>query len=184
MHSFNQVFFDGVRVPRRNLVGELNRGWYVGATTLDFERTSLAGNAGIRRTLDDLIAFAREHRHDDADRGRRAVIRRELVDRMIEIEVGRVMGYSIAAMQDRGEIPNREASAAKLMIGELQQRVAQSGMRLLGLAGALRPGSPWAPLAGRVERGYRAAVMATIGGGTSEIQRNIIATRGLGLPRG
>ena len=184
VHSFNQVFFDQVRVPRRNLVGELNRGWYLAAALLDFERSSIGNVAGLRRTLAELTEFAREVLSGPYDAGRRAVVRAELANRAVELEVGRMLSYAIASMQDRGEIPNREASAVKLFTSELTQRVAHTGMRLLGLAGQLRPGSRWAPLAGRIERSYRYAVAATIGGGTSEIQRNVIATRGLGLPRG
>jgi alkylation response protein AidB-like acyl-CoA dehydrogenase len=184
VHSFNQVFYDNVRVPARNRVGEENRGWYVAATLLDFERSSIAGVANQRRTIDDLIAFAQDVFRDGRDNGRLAVARAELAERAIEIEVGRIMSYWIASMQDRGQVPNREASASKLFVSELSQRIAQTGMRLIGLAGQLQPGSRWAPLQGRIERSYRSSVASTIGGGTSEIQRNVIATRGLGLPRG
>lgn len=184
VHSFNQVFYDNVRVPAKNRVGEENRGWYVAAALLDFERSSIAGVANQRRMLDDLTAFAREVVRDGQDNGRMATVRSELAERAIEIEVGRIMSYWIASMQDRGMVPNREASASKLFTSELSQRIAQTGMRLIGLAGQLQPGSRWAPLQGRIERSYRSSVSSTIGGGTSEIQRNVIATRGLGLPRG
>jgi alkylation response protein AidB-like acyl-CoA dehydrogenase len=184
VHSFNQVFYDNVRVPARNLVGEENRGWYVAAALLDFERSSIAGVANQRLMLDELVAYAKDLARAGRLTSHLAAIRAELAQRAIEVEVGRIMSYTIASIQDRGQVPNREASASKLFTSELSQRMAQTGMRLLGLAGQVQPGSRWVPLQGRIERAYRSSVAATIGGGTSEIQRNVIATRGLGLPRG
>ena len=93
------------------------------------------------------------------------------------------MAYNIASMQARKEVPNREASAVKLFSSELGQHVASVGVEVLGLYGQLEEGSSRAPWDGRLERAYVSAIAATIGGGTSEIQRNVIATRGLGLPR-
>jgi alkylation response protein AidB-like acyl-CoA dehydrogenase len=87
-------------------------------------------------------------------------------------------------MQSQGLVPNREASMGKVFGTELQQHTAQVGMSILGLYGQLESNSRWAPLQGRIEASYMTAVSATIAAGTSEIQRNIIATRGLGLPRG
>jgi alkylation response protein AidB-like acyl-CoA dehydrogenase len=85
-------------------------------------------------------------------------------------------------MQARGQIPNAEASMSKMYGSELQQRIASTGMQLLGLPGQLEDGR-WAPLAGRLEQYYLSASALTVAAGTSEIQRNIIAGRGLGLPR-
>jgi alkylation response protein AidB-like acyl-CoA dehydrogenase len=86
-------------------------------------------------------------------------------------------------MQARGQIPNAEASMSKMYGSELQQRIAGTGMQMLGLAGQIESGR-WAPLAGRLEQYYLHAAGLTIAAGTSEIQRNIIAGRGLALPRG
>ncbi len=94
------------------------------------------------------------------------------------------MSYWIDSMQDRGLVPNREASASKLFVSDLSQRIAQTGMRLIDLTGEVQPGSRCVCLQGRIERSYRSSAAATIGGGTSEIQCNVIATRGLGLSRG
>ncbi|HWO93474.1 MAG TPA: acyl-CoA dehydrogenase [Dehalococcoidia bacterium] len=183
-HSFNEVFFEDVRVPKKNMIGEENRGWYMAVTTLDFERSAIGGNVGMRRQIDELIAFAKEARAD----GRSTLdanpsLRYELADRVVEAEVAKMMSYRIVTMQDRGLIPNHEASCAKLFSSELSQRVAATGMHVLGLYGQISPKSKWAPLRGRIERSYLGAVSATIAGGTSEIQRNIIAQRGLGMPR-
>ena len=102
----------------------------------------------------------------------------------IEIEISRMLSYKIAWMQSQGLVPNREASIGKLFGTEMIQRLMATGLQIMGLYGQLEKGSKWAPLQGRMERGYLLSFNGTIGGGTSEIQRNIIATRGLGLPRG
>jgi alkylation response protein AidB-like acyl-CoA dehydrogenase len=180
-HGFNQVFFDNVRIPKENLVGELNRGWYQVAVALDFERSSISGFAGSRRVLEKLVQFAREHPQTIRNN---PAMRYRLVDMAMEINVGTYMSYRIVGMQSRGIVPNYEASMAKVFASEQSQRLARTGMQLLGMYSQLEPGSRWAPLKGRIERMYLTSVSSTIGGGTSEIQRNIIATRGLGLPRG
>ena len=184
VHSFNMVNFDNVRVPRKNLVGEKNRGWYVGATLLDFERSGITYSAGCRRTLEELVDFARETKHDGRALADEPLVRRRLADLAIEIEVNRLMAYKVVWMQSQGMVPNMEASMVKAFGTELQQRVAGVGMSLLGMYGQLEPGSRYAPLHGRIERSYLLSPSTTLAAGTSEIQRNIIATRGLGLPRG
>lgn len=105
----------------------------------------------------------------------------DLADRVIEAAVARLMSYQVISMQNAGLIPNKEASIAKLYTGELEQRIALTGMRLLGLYGQLI--DEGAPIGGSLARMYLYAVAITIGGGTSEIQRNIIAMRGLGMPK-
>jgi alkylation response protein AidB-like acyl-CoA dehydrogenase len=94
-----------------------------------------------------------------------------------------MLSYRLITMQNRGLIPNYEASATKLYSMELNQRIANTGLRLLGMYGQLERGSKWAPLGGRLEYQYLRSVANTIEGGTTEIQKNIVATRGLGLPR-
>jgi alkylation response protein AidB-like acyl-CoA dehydrogenase len=126
----------------------------------------------------DLVAFAREWGTDTASR-------LELAERAVEAQVARLLSYQVISMQRRGQIPNKEASIAKLYTSELDQRMVATGMRLLGLYGqSIDRNDERAPLSGRLPRAYLAVTTSTVGGGTSEIQRNIIATRGLGLPRG
>jgi alkylation response protein AidB-like acyl-CoA dehydrogenase len=177
-HYFNEVFFDDVRVPARNLVGELNRGWYVGMTLLDFERSNIGGAVGARRTLTRLIEAMRS---DPDLRARLAdsPIRHEIAQRYIETEVMYQFSLRIISMQNRGQLPNDEASMAKLYASELSQRLAQTSMQAVGMKGNLM-GDGEASFAHH----YVGMVPATIRGGTSEVQRNVIATRGLGLPRG
>ena len=181
-NMFNEVFFEDVRVPARNLVGELNRGWYIGTTTLDFERSSIGSAVGIRLQLDQLVKYAREHEGDGTSRtGYLPSVKMELADRYVEANVAKLMSYRIVTMQAKGMIPNHEASMTKLFASELNQRIARTGIKVLGLYGQLYGDA--APLKGRYESSYMTSLASTIAGGTSEIQRNIIATRGLGLPR-
>ncbi len=178
--EFAHVFFEDVRIPKDNLVGELNRGWYQVAVALDFERSGIAAYAGARRTLEDVVRYL-----ESRPGGVRvnAQVRNRLADRLIELNVGTMIAYRIPWMQSQGIIPNYEASVSKLFGSEFGQRVAQTGVQVLGLYGGLEPKSKWAALKGRLERSYMNAVGSTIAAGTSEIQRNIIGTRGLGLPR-
>ncbi|MFQ5924475.1 MAG: acyl-CoA dehydrogenase family protein [Dehalococcoidia bacterium] len=186
-HRFNEVFFDEVRIPKSCLVGERNRGWYHLATALDFERTpnlAFFPSAAIRPILEDLVQFAKEVKRNGQPLAEDPVVRRKLAEMFIQYEVGRTLAYRVAYMLEKGLIPNYEASIVKLYSTELHQRVANMGMEILGLYGQLEAGSKWAQLRGSIEYDCLNSVSATIGAGTSEIQRRIIATRGLGLPRG
>jgi hypothetical protein len=178
-HSFNEVFFEDVRVPATQVVGEVNRGWYHMAVALDFERSGIQAYAGGRRAVERLMRIAKEHPSLTA--ARRSV-RHELADRAIEVQTGTFLAYRVATMQAKGLVPNHEASCSKLFGSEMSQRIALTGMHLLGMRGQLRGDSP-----GEIvdqASSYLSAVSATVAAGTSEIQRGIIATRGLGLPRG
>jgi len=184
-HHFNQEFFDNVRVPAGNRVGEENRGWYVGATLLDFERSNIRASIGLRQTVDDLAQFVRHNlAQDRSARHFPTPVRLELADRGVEAGIARLISYRIISMQKRGQIPNYEASMNKLFRSEVSQRIAQTGMRLIGLYGNALRDDKYAVLKGRISSLYLTTVSATIAAGTSEIQRNVIATRGLGLPRG
>ncbi len=182
--TFNQVFFDNVRVPRTCLVGELNRGWYVAAATLDFERSGINRVVAGIRTFEELVEYAAQEKHDGGAVIDDTRVRAKLAELAIEFTAGRMLAYRVASMQAKGLIPNAEASMSKLYGSELQQRLAKGGIEILGLGGQLKPASKWAPLAGRIADYYVAAVATTIAAGTSEVMRGIIAGRGLGLPRG
>jgi alkylation response protein AidB-like acyl-CoA dehydrogenase len=184
-HSFNQEYFDNVRVPVKNRVGEENRGWYVGATLLDFERSNIGASVGMRNTVDDIAQFAR----DAGSSGTVPVrlteqMRAELAERAIEADIAKWFSYRIISLQKRGQVPNYEASVNKMFRSEAGQRLAQTGMKLIGMYGNAYRGNRYAPLKARISHMYLSSVSGTIAAGTSEIQRNVIATRGLGLPRG
>ena len=181
--GFNEVFFDNVRVPRSGLLGELNRGWYMATTTLDMERSSVAGSSGSRRSLEELTAFAEETKVNGGRLQDLPLVRNKLADLWIELSISKFLSYRVVTLQERGLVPNHEASIVKVFNSEYGQRLARAGLHILGLYGQLRPESPYARLRGRFERWYLISAATTIAAGTSEIQRNIIATRGLGLPR-
>ncbi len=178
-HYFNEVFFEDVRVPAKNLVGEENRGWYVAMTLLDFERSNIGGAVGARRSLGKLLDVIRADPELWA-RVNASPIRHEIAQRYIETEIMYQFSLRIISMQNRGKLPNDEASMAKLYNSELSQRLAQTAMQALGMRANVTEGTA----ASRFADIYVGMVPATIRGGTSEVQRNVIATRGLGLPRG
>ena len=180
--DFNQVFFEDVRVPAKDLMGGENNGWYVATTTLDFERSNIAAISGARRTIHDLIRWAKE-RHPGGRPWDSDHVRNKLADLVVDVETGRLVAYRTAWLQSQGKVPNYEASIGKVWMALLGIKVGNTGVNLMGPYGMLQPGSKWAQLYGRVTTSYLLAVSGPIGGGTTEVQRNIIAQRGLGLPR-
>lgn len=181
--DFNEVYFDDVRVPSGNLVGQEDRGWYTLAVALDFERSGVGYSAGARRTLEALVEYARQTERNGEPLSKNPSVRRKLAQRFTETEIARWLAYKVAWMQSQDMIPNAEASMSKMYGTELTQRVARTGMEILGMAGQISQGSKWAPLEGHIQQLYLSSVSSTIAAGTSEIQRNIVAQRGLGLPR-
>ena len=189
-HGFNETFFEDVRVPVANVIGEENRGWYVGATLLDFERSNISGAVAQRRTINGLMNYVKSDEGKPKSRlqgsgGASNALRNELAERYLETEVGSNFSFRIISMQNRGMIPNYEASTAKMFISEAGQRLQRTGTKIFGLySNVWDPASPYAAAKATFTQGYVTSVPATIAAGSSEIQRNIIATRGLGLPRG
>ena len=181
--DFNEVYFDDVRVPSGNLVGQEDRGWYTLAVALDFERSGVGYSAGARRTLEALVEYAKQTDRNGEPLSKNPNVRRKLAQRFTETEIARWLAYKVAWMQSQDMIPNAEASMSKMYGTELTQRVARTGMEILGMAGQISQGSKWAPLEGHIQQLYLSSVSSTIAAGTSEIQRNIVAQRGLGLPR-
>jgi 3-oxocholest-4-en-26-oyl-CoA dehydrogenase alpha subunit len=179
----NAVFFDDVRVPRDNLIGERGMGFYYAMMALDFERIMIGSVGLLRRFLGELKAFVRRTRRDGRPLGAVPWVRRALADLEMRVEVGRQIGLLNAWLIDQGEVPTKEGSIAKVYVTELNAHLASVGMEILGLAGQLAPDDPAAPLHGRLQWLYTTAPMQRFGGGTNEIQRIIIAQRGLGLPR-
>jgi alkylation response protein AidB-like acyl-CoA dehydrogenase len=183
-HSFNQVTFDDVRVPRRNVVGELNDGWRVGTALLNHERANIDYVAWAQRTLDELKDFARTARGE----GGRALssdtaVRRRFAEFEAEIEQARLVTYEVAWRQSRGESPVAEASMSKLSGSDVNLRVHEWGLELLGMRGQLEPGSYGAALGGRILKLRLFYTSGPILAGTNEVQKNIIALRGLRLPK-
>jgi len=183
--GFNEVFFENVRIPKSGLLGELNRGWYIATTTLDFERSAIGGTMQALRTLEELTAFAKTER--DPGTGHRLwdkpTIRHAIADLWITSDITKLLSYRVVSMQERGLVPNYESSINKVLTTEYVQRQARTGISIMGLYGGLWGDGPCAKLKGRFAKSHVAHVGSAIAGGTTEIQKNIIATRGLGLPR-
>ncbi|MCK4330919.1 MAG: acyl-CoA dehydrogenase family protein [Dehalococcoidia bacterium] len=182
-HSFNEVFFDDVRIPKDNLVGEKNSGWYQLAMALDFERSSIGTAAINQRIIEELVQYAKETKCNGETLADDPLVRNELAGVAVENEVLRMMCYRIAWMYSKGLHPSYESSMSMLFGSELIRRLGNVGMRILGPYGQLDVGSKWAVLNARIMRMYLSAISMGVGGGSNEIQRNIIAMRGLGLPR-
>lgn len=178
-HHFNEVFFDEVRVPKNCLVGEKDQGWYQIAAQLDYERS------GIERLMSNypLLAAITQYLRETGQL-HREVIRHRLAQLHTEWTMGKWLVYKVAWLLTQGIVPNAQAAVAKAYCTEFEQRLAQAASEWMGGYGQLMPGSPRALLQGRIARAYLYAPAYTIQGGTSTILRNIMATRGLGLPPG
>jgi hypothetical protein len=182
-HVFNEVFFEDVRVPIRNRIGEENRGWYVGTTTLDFERSNIARAIGARKNVEKLAKYSRAR--DAAGEPITRSYKLEIADRAVETSICELLSFVVISIQARGGVPNMEASMCKMYGSELSQRIALTKMHVTGMKGQYRRSDGLEQTLGASSAmEYLQVVPATIAAGTSEIQRNIIATRGLGLPRG
>ena len=185
-HATNETFYEDVRVPASNLIGEQNRGWYVGVTLLDFERSNIAGAVAIRKSLDQLIENTKTPAAQTQLAGGGLKRQRlNIAEHYVESEVMMNFSFRIISMQARGVIPNYEASTSKMFNSELVQRVSRTGIKTYGLYSNIwDPDEALAPQKSTFTQSNVHSVVGTIAGGSSEIQRNIIATRGLGLPRG
>ena len=178
----NDVFFDDVFVPDDFVVGEVNRGWTYICEALDLERFAMMPVGPLEKKVEALCDHVRETHRDGAPLREDPRARRAVARSVTELEVSRMLQRRVIAQALKGGVPTVESSQYKLYMNETGQRVADRALDLLGCDAQLRPGEEGAPLDGRFERSYRYTVVDTIGGGTSEIQKNIIARRGLGLP--
>jgi alkylation response protein AidB-like acyl-CoA dehydrogenase len=179
--EFNEVFLDNVRVPRANLIGKPNEGWQLTQVTLAHERgTNYAIKEQVlaRIGVDDLIAQVRAH-----GRAGDAPTRQRIAQLYLETEIMRFMNLDMLTRLGRGETPGAETSIVKTFWADLSQAIGDAGIELLGASGLLLRGSRHAVAGGRFAQHLLFSRAATIAGGTSEIQRNIIAQRMLGLPR-
>jgi len=183
-HLFNEVFFDDVRVPARNMVGEENQGWLASQMTSNFERSMIMLFSFQKRELEELVQFCRETKRGGEILAQNPLIRHRLAQLAIEIDVGRAFSYSILWNQHKGGLVVAAplAAAAKVFATELNQSFFYTGCQVMGLYGQVKE-SRWAPLQGKFEKEYQQCIGLNMGGGTSEIMRNLICTLGLGLPR-
>jgi alkylation response protein AidB-like acyl-CoA dehydrogenase len=180
--GFNQVFFDNVRIPRDRVIGEVNNGWQVTSNTLRFERAGTATSRAERR-LEILTKLAQSTVVDGQRRIDDPVLRERLARYSTIVQALGEIGWRSIVNGLKGIPPGPETSIAKLIWSEIDQSMSDCGMELLGPYGPLQGGSPHAVKNGTPAASYLIMRAATIGGGTSEIQRNIIGERLLGLPK-
>ncbi len=179
----NGLFLDNVRVPKNYLIGERGSGFYYAAMALNFERLSIGSVAMTRRFFRQLVDLVRVLRVNGRPLKDEPWVRERLARLAVDIEAARMLSLETAWALDQGRVPAAESSMAKVWVSELAQRVADVGTEILGLNGQLHPNEDEAALRGRLQWLYRIAPMLAFGGGTNEVQRNIIAMLGYGLPR-
>jgi alkylation response protein AidB-like acyl-CoA dehydrogenase len=179
--DFNEVFFEDVRVPRENLVGRLNEGWRVAVTTLSNERGTMAFALAARYEIifHEVAELCRRY-----SGGSSPVARQQVAQFYIDLQALKYSLYRNFSKILHGETPGPEGSIAKLWWSEMDQRMEDFAVQLLGPAGQLMDGSPHAVDSGRWSMGLLRARCLTIAAGTSEIHRNTIAERILGMPKG
>jgi len=182
-HMLNEIFFDDVRVPATNLVGEENGGWNVVMGALNIERTAGACTGDSKRILEELVNYAKGAQQDGKPLSKNPLVRNRLANIAVEIEAVRLLAYKIAWTETKGQISPVDASVAKVLGTESRQRLVTAGMEILGPASQLRPASKRAKLRGALIDMQFMSFIGRFGGGTNEIQRNIIAWMGLGLPK-
>jgi alkylation response protein AidB-like acyl-CoA dehydrogenase len=181
--EFNEVFFDSVRVPLTNVLGPLHGGWTVAKSTLGFERVGQSRTHRIERRLAILVRMAQEENALTRNGFSDSYVADRIVGFAAQVEALRQISAQATAAGVRGVSPGPEASVAKLLTSEVDQAMANFGLDLAGPAGTLEGGSVGASKNGNVAQSYLLMRAATFGAGTSEIQRNVIGEKLLGLPR-
>jgi alkylation response protein AidB-like acyl-CoA dehydrogenase len=180
----NATYYDGVRVPASMRVGRENEGWKLITTQLNHERVALMSPGPVTRFVEEVTAWAREHHRAD---GRRVVdepwVQLNLARARASIEVLELLTWRQAWNIDQGVLDPAESSTVKVFGSESFVEIYQLLLEVLGQPGYLRAGSPGAVLRGRIETYYRTTLVLTFGGGVNEVQRDIIAMAGLGMPR-
>ncbi len=180
---FNEVFLDEVRVPRTMVVGAINTGWQVAITTLMHERGASSPHTRLRKDLEQMIELAKQVRYGGQPAADDPRIRQRLAQHYIEIEALKYTAYRQVSRLARGEPPGSEGSIFKLLWSELDMRMKETAIEMEGPYAAIAAGSPHAVDGGKWQHEYLWSRAASIYAGTSEVQRNIIAQRVLGLPR-
>jgi alkylation response protein AidB-like acyl-CoA dehydrogenase len=176
---FCQVWYEDVRVPRSRVLGEVNGGWALMAGSLEVERAGTLSYSECLRRLDEVAALLRQWGRKPSPEG----LGPRFAQAYTEVEVARWVARNVYWRRSQGMSIDYEPSEAKLFLSEVYQRTAAFLMSVLGIYGELERHSPLAPLNGRIERMYLWSLETSVAGGTSEVQRNVIAQRGLGLPR-
>jgi alkylation response protein AidB-like acyl-CoA dehydrogenase len=184
--EFNEVYFDNAPVHESQILGGLNNGWSVGMTTLMFERLALGFGLQVRLriALDGLIELARRTKRNGGTATQDPVVRQKLAQLWIDTEAFKYTGARAITKLLKGELPGPEASTGKMMWVDAHQRLQEVAMELQGPYAQLLKGSDWAVQDGLWQYTFLRSRANSIEGGTTEIQKNIIGERVLGLPKG
>lgn len=181
--TFN-TYYDDVRVTDDDIIGELHGGWTLITNQLNYERVSLGPPGMISRSIEDVVAWAKETKLPD---GRRVIdqewVQADLARVVSGLDAVTLMSWKVASSAEQGGANPADASATKFYATEFYLEAYRLLMGIIGPAAALTKGTPEAELAGRLERGCQGSLILTFGGGTNEIQRDLVALFGLGLPR-
>jgi alkylation response protein AidB-like acyl-CoA dehydrogenase len=183
-HLYNEIYFTDVKIPESDRIGPENQGWESTRQTMNFERSGAGTFAALRRSLEELLAYVKTTKRGGKYLYENPIVRQKLAKLYIDIERGLALAYRVAWNQEKGKLifSPALASESKVFGSELAQRMANFGTEIMGLYGQLEP-SKWAPLNGGMIENYQICVGFNIAAGSSEIQRNIIAWVGVGLPR-
>jgi alkylation response protein AidB-like acyl-CoA dehydrogenase len=181
--GFNEVFFEDVQVPRANLVGQLHDGWTVANATLFHERNMLASTTRTQQLFDNLLRLARKRTRNGRPATEDALVRQRLADLATRVETMKLEAFRQLTDALRKRPPGINASVNKLVTCELNHQISRAALEILGDYGWLAKKDPRVADAGTWPNDYMFALGLIIGGGTAQVQKNIIAERGLGMPR-
>ncbi|MDD5190222.1 MAG: acyl-CoA dehydrogenase family protein [Dehalococcoidales bacterium] len=180
--AWGEVFYDNVRVHKKYLIGEKNRGFYQILNQLDYERAGLERLMGNYVLYDAILKYTKETRRRGKPICEEPGVRTRLAQLGVEFEVGRLLTYRVIQVMEKGISPNVEAAMAKWYCTTFEQHLGTVATDILGLYGQLWKESKWAPIAGLAPHSFLASKGYSLQGGTNEVLKNIVATRGLGLP--
>lgn len=183
-HTACAIFYDRVHLPEDALVGPVNGGWKVITAALAHERILMGGLvAVIRAYFDRLTAYISHAERNGQPLRKDPLVRDRIGSLAADLEAARMLVVHSISFLERGQVPYAEAAMTKVFSSELEERLPEVAMELLGMVGTLSANAPGALLDGTFEFALRDSIYKVIGGGSNEIQRTLIATRGLGLPR-
>ena len=177
-----EVVLDNVRVPKDHLIGEINKGWTYVNSTLGFERMIIGSSGDLRQIFNELVKLCKHIVIDGQVLAKKPAVRMRIAELAVDLEVAGLFGWRAASNLEAGGLSPAHASMMKIFISELRAKLTDWGLQIMELYGQLNRDDPAAPMMGRLELDYRRAPYLRFGGGTSEVQRGIVA-QGIGMPR-
>jgi alkylation response protein AidB-like acyl-CoA dehydrogenase len=182
-HIHNETFFDNFRVPKRNMIGEINQGWYVMMAARNFARANIKMQAWGKRDLEDLIDYCKGTQDNGEPLSRKPLTSQRLAEFAIEYEASLRFAYYVGWLQAQGQDVAGEAAACGYFANELNIRLANFAVEIMGLYGTVKRGAKWAPLFGRFQDLCQWTCGLALAGGTTEVKKNVIAWQEIKLPR-